>query len=160
MHIGLISDSHGNSSALRRAADFFSKRANIIIHCGDVTAPRHLEKLLAGQIPVHLVRGNCDRDLRGFKRAAYSHNLIFHDRAGWLEADGVKIGFTHGDSSAIFYSLLNRKPDYLIQGHSHERTDNRNDGTRIINPGAASSSVALLDTESGKLEFHDLNDQH
>jgi hypothetical protein len=158
MLIGLISDSHGNTTVLQKAAEFFSGRVDIIIHCGDVTAPRHLNPLLDTQIPVHLSRGNCDRDPAGFERASRRSNLIYHDRAGWLEPNGAEIAFTHGDSTGIFYNLLNRSPDYLIQGHSHERMDQEVDSTRLINPGAATSSVALLDTETDKLEFHELND--
>ena len=49
------------------------------------------------------------------------------------------------------------QPDYLLFGHSHHATDERDGVTRCINPGALSRAaqytVALLDLETDALQF-------
>ncbi len=53
--------------------------------------------------------------------------------------------------------LSEQKHDYLLQGHTHVRHDERIGKTRVINPGALhrarEKTVALLDTATDRLVF-------
>ncbi len=162
MKLGIISDTHGGTEYIERAADKFGERnIDLIAHCGDVTRPRHLQPLFSlGENPLQLALGNCDRNVPAFRRAAAENKLKLHGQGGVLNLNEKKVALTHGDSHYILRRLLKEEPDFLLRGHSHEKTDRRISGTRLINPGSAgrgTHSAAILTTTTGNLEFIDLN---
>ncbi len=160
MKVGLISDTHGATEYLEDALRQLRERGvQLIIHCGDVTAPKHLTPILAGGWELHLVYGNMDRRRRAFPSLESEDGLRCHGESGWVERDGKRIGFTHGNLDSTMRQLRARSPDYLVRGHTHERKDVSKGDTRIINPGSVKppgASAAVLDLETDRLTFLDL----
>ena len=103
MKIGVISDTHGNVSALRKALPFF-EGADLIIHAGDVLyhpprlgcaedydIPAFVEILNNLQTAVLIARGNCDPEV-------YEELLEMPVQSPYAMADlqGVRIVVSHG----------------------------------------------------------------
>ncbi len=157
MLIGLLSDTHDRSEMMARGvATLQARGAGFFIHCGDVCSPEMLDHLVG--LPSAFVFGNCDWDRGGLQRYADSVGVACHGSFADLELGGKAIAVVHGDDSTrLVQALESRKYDYLFHGHTHIRRDTRVGKTRIINPGAlfraTEKSVALLDTETDRLEF-------
>jgi predicted phosphodiesterase len=72
-----------------------------------------------------------------------------------LELDGKRVAVFHGHERGFRPVLAAAEHDYLLHGHSHSREDYRQNGMRVINPGAlqraTAYTVALLDLETDEL---------
>lgn len=151
MLIGIISDSHDNISAIRKAVNIFNERkVDIVLHAGDFVAPFTAGEF--GKLKMKLVGvfGNNDGDkqhlLERFKNIGEIHPEPFE-----LELENKRICLVHQ------VSCLDKKNncDIIIYGHSH-KVDIKKGKPLIINPGecggwiTGESTVAILDT-------HDLN---
>jgi putative phosphoesterase len=160
MFIAVISDTHDNRSAIRKALGLARGRgAAEIFHCGDL-ASAGVVGLFSGWT-LQYVAGNMDRDA-GEIRAAV-------DRLGTgsvcaaelqLERDGLRIALMHGNrADRLAQVLQSGEYDFVFHGHTHRRRDERIGRTRVVNPGALGSaavgnySFCLLDTSNGEIEF-------
>ena len=153
--VGLLSDSHGRAERTERAVDaLLAAGADMLVHAGDIETEQVLD-CLAGH-SAHIVWGNCDWDQAGLGRYAKDIGISVHGDAGEVEADGVRIAFTHGHLTAALRAAMASGAAYLVHGHTHERRDERVDGVRIINPGALHRAhpftVALLTPRTGDLK--------
>ena len=154
MRIGILSDTHDQVSRTAGAvARLIAEGAEALIHCGDLTGPDIVYECAV--IPAHFVFGNGDFEEAALRRAIGSCGGICLERGGELELGGKRIAVAHGDSAAEIRRLAAAKPDYLMFGHSHVATDEREGPTRWINPGAlhraSTWTVALLDLDSDVL---------
>ena len=157
MLIGILSDTHDRVDAMAAGMALLRARgAEFFIHCGDVGSERVLDHL-AG-VPAAFVFGNTDWDRAALTRYAKSIGVPCHNALADLDLGGKKFAVTHGDDFKLKQRLLTeQRHDYLLQGHTHLRADERVGRTRIINPGALhrakEKTVALLDTASDRLSF-------
>ncbi len=157
MLIGIISDSHDNISAIRKAVNIFNKRnVDIVLHAGDFIAPFTAGEF--GKMKAKLVGvfGNNDGDkrhlLERFKNIGEIHREPFE-----LELDNKKVNLMH----QINQLDRNNKYDIVIYGHSH-KIDIKKRSPLIINPGECGgwitgrSTVVILDTQTVVPEIIDL----
>ncbi len=130
MRILLASDTHGNISDL---VDFLGdEEFDLLFFLGDyVRDGIEIAKRL--DIPGKIVRGNGDRNVRGF-----SNDEIF-------ELKGKKMFLTHGHEYGVSFGLDNIYyrakeigADYVFFGHTHVPIIERIDQMTIMNPGSAS----------------------
>jgi uncharacterized protein len=138
--VGVISDTHG---LLRPQALDALRGSQLIIHAGDIGAPRILKEL-AQIAPVRAVRGNVDVQ-------------------PWAEAlpqtEVVEIGGAH------LYVLHNLKQLDLnpraagfaavISGHSHQPGQKVRQGVLYFNPGSAGARRFRLPISVGRIHFMD-----
>ena len=106
------------------------RRADLILHAGDVTSPSVLDELRA-YAPVHVALGNNDgRDVREWGALDEVH----------LELEGVRLVMVHetGPATGRERRLRRRFPDadVVVFGHSHIPIDSSADGLRLFNPGS------------------------
>jgi putative phosphoesterase len=155
--IGILSDTHEHAEITAASVALLRARgAQFFIHCGDVGSEQVLDQL-AG-LPCAFVFGNCDWDRDQLERYAANIGVACHGVFADLELGGKRFAVLHGDDSHLRERLLIAQGhDYLLQGHTHVRLDDRVGRTRIINPGALfrarEKTVALLDTATDQLEF-------
>jgi uncharacterized protein len=160
MLIGMMSDTHNNTTNLSKALEIF-RRAGVktLFHLGDFTSPETAARLEGFRV-IHTV-GNGDYlsgEIRTRLLALNPENYSGMVFTG--EVDGVLFAATHGH--------LNRKVEelagmgqyrYVLHGHSHRRRDEQQGGARIINPGALGGlhpqerSIALLDLAEDRVMF-------
>jgi len=159
--IGILSDTHDRVDAAAAAVELLRKNgASYLIHCGDVGSERVLDHLV-GPIPAAFVWGNTDWDRMSLQRYAESVGIQCFGSFGELSLDGKLIALLHGDDIKLKHRILKEaRHDYLLQGHTHIRLDERVGRVRVINPGAlhrvAVKSVALLDTSTDHVTFVNL----
>jgi len=157
MIIGILSDTHDRVEAMAAAMAVLREGgAEFYIHCGDVGGRGVLDHL-AG-VPAAFVWGNNDWDRPDLERYAARLGIACHGSLAELDLGGKSIAVIHGDDLRLKQSLLaSKKYDYLLHGHTHVRSDERIEMTRVINPGALyrarEKTVAILDTAADRLTF-------
>jgi len=160
MLIGIMSDSHDNMNAIKKAVKFFNgHKVELVLHAGDIVSPFtaiEFEKLKMKFIGVF---GNNDGDkpylLTRFKKIGSLNYDPFE-----LTAGGKKIVLMH-QPKFIEQLLHSAKYDLVVYGHTH-KIDIREGKSVVINPGetggwlSGRETVALLDTSDLKPEIFDL----
>jgi len=160
--IGILSDTHDNLDAIRRAVQLFKDaECTLVIHAGDFVAPFAARELGKAGCPIRAVYGNCDGEKAGLADAIkpfgtiqdapliFSYAdlsiLVQHDAGGPGLTPGVRLRRTRpGIKTTDEY-------DVVIFGHTHKAKVERAGRTLIVNPGEAGGwisglkTVALLD---------------
>ena len=168
MKIAIISDSHDNLPNIEKAIKYINKqKISTIIHCGDVCAPVILgefAKLFKGK-EIHVVKGNVDGDIEGFKVMEKKYpKIIYHGNTGKLEIGNLKLGkgkliltFCHEPFVAKKMAEA-QKYDFVFHGHTHKPWQEKVGNTTIINPGTLAGlfnkgTFAIFDTETQKAQL-------
>jgi len=166
MKVGILSDSHGKSHRLAKAlAELTDRRAEIIVHCGDVSGVKGIEQLsCAGK--AYMVAGNMDRHIENLAAAAEKWGIGYACEVIEIPlGNGKRLAATHGNDEQVLGQLISdQRFDYVCHGHTHRRRDEKIGRTRVINPGALHHprqpnwpSAAVLDTETDSLEWVDMD---
>jgi uncharacterized protein len=160
MLIGVMSDTHNNSSNLLKALEIFRKAGvETLFHLGDITRPDMAAQLNGFRI-IHTV-GNGDYLSGEIRNRLLEMNpenfsgMVFTGEIG-----GERIAATHGHLPGKVEELA-RSAQYrfVLHGHSHRRRDEKQWGARIVNPGALGGlhpqerSIAILDLAEGRVMF-------
>ena len=168
--IGVISDTHDDIGAVRRASRIFLKRGvELVLHLGDIVAPFTLRAFHeAGVDRLHAVYGNNCGERIGLRKAAESLGYTIEEWPRELEVAGRRLLLIHGTGPAektvkLAETLASTgRYDAVLYGHTH-RVDNRVvGGTLLLNPGEACGcltgrrTAALLDTATMRVELLDL----
>jgi putative phosphoesterase len=162
MRIGILADTHSQLARVTDAVERLERSgARALFHCGDLLDVEVAIRCL--ELPAYFVFGNNDRDRKRIAEAIFRRGgtlLGENGEGGEVELGGKRIAMTHGHLKTEVRRLLAGRPDYLLVGHSHKKSDSRAGSTRIINPGALHRaipwSVALLDLGTDHLEFLEL----
>lgn len=157
VHVVVTADTHLKRSwpnrTLPDAAVAVLRRADVVLHAGDITEPEHLELIadLAGA-PVHAVLGNNDPELVGTLPEALE-----------LELGGVRIGMVHdsGPTRGREARLHDRFPtcDVVVFGHSHVPWNAAGvAGQLLFNPGSPTErrqqphrTIGVLELRGGRV---------
>jgi len=169
MKIGVISDTHGNINAFRKALEIFAG-VDMIVHAGDVLyhpprlgcsegydIPAFVEALNGLDIPIAMAQGNCDPQV-------YEELLEMptQQQYAYVSRENLCIVANHGHllTREAMIALGKRyKADYFISGHTHVPVLEDVGGLVLMNPGSPAipkyevdgrlvPSVGLI-TESG-----------
>jgi hypothetical protein len=156
MRIGILSDTHDQVARTATAvAMLIAEGVEALIHCGDLTGPEVVA--VCGRLPSYYVFGNNDFQEDRLRRAMARVGGTCLERGGELALKRWRVALTHGDSNSELRRLRALDPDYLLFGHSHRPTDERDGPTRWINPGAlyraTAWTVAVLDLASDALHW-------
>lgn len=133
MKIGVISDTHIRSLDKTIPNEVFEifEGVDLILHAGDILIEEVLIQLQA-VAPVIAVAGNND---------SYEIYKKYGTRR-LIEAEGKKIGLTHGMSRGKTYmsayaEFLNDNVDCIVYGHSHISHNEIINNILFFNPGSA-----------------------
>jgi putative phosphoesterase len=150
MLIGILSDTHDDMSAIRKAVDIFNARGVAhVIHAGDLTSPFTFEVLNELNCRMSGVFGNNDGD-RLLLTQKSEGNLS--PQPLLMTLGGKKIVVVHEPD--LVDALADSKHfDLIVYGHTHRSEVRRVKRTLVINPGKAAalhkgdSTLAVFDTE-------------
>ncbi|MFC2316214.1 MAG: YfcE family phosphodiesterase [Selenomonas massiliensis] len=146
MKIGIVSDSHGNTSVFETMlAVPGAREAELWLHAGDFAPDADDLEILSGR-RVARVLGNCDLFMDG----VYDETVV--------EAAGHRIFLTHGhlfnvrfDTMMLAEAARTAGADIAVYGHTHIALEEHGDVT-VLNPGsiarprdAARGSFMLVD---------------
>ena len=132
MRLLVLSDTHIPDHAKSLPAGLVPalRKADLILHAGDVTSPRLLDEL-SSYAPVHAARGNNDGD----EVAAWG---ALEEVA--LQVEGIRVAMVHmsGPARGRERRLLRRFPQagLIVFGHSHIPMNYAHQGVRLFNPGS------------------------
>jgi putative phosphoesterase len=159
--IGIMSDSHDNIPAIRRAVETFnSMGVDLVIHAGDLISPFTANEFRNLEPEMVAVFGNNDGEREGLKKA-YSEICLIEDFKE-ISVEGWKFSIIHGTNPQIVDALAKcGKYDVLIRGHTHE-LEIKESETLIINPGevcgyvSGKQTVVLVDPDDLNCEVINL----
>lgn len=163
MKLGIVSDTHDNLEKAKAAINFFNSRdIDTVIHCGDMVSP-FTAKLFDSDFNFHYVRGNNDGEWN-LKQTIQQYGKFYNNIAE-LEIDSEKFAVYHGTEEEIVQALVNSgNYDYILRGHTHQRKHERHKDTVEINSGGIKLpdqeeqfSIAILETDTGEVNFHKYN---
>ena len=127
----VFSDSHGNLGFMQKAVE--RERPERILHLGDVSRDAERLQSLCPDIPVEMVRGNCDG---WYGDAPEERELSFL---------GQKVWMAHGHEYHVKLSVgaftseaRSREAAVALFGHTHEPVCFREGPMWVMNPGTAS----------------------
>jgi putative phosphoesterase len=142
--IGILSDTHDNIDAIRRAVGIFKDAGcSLIIHAGDFVAPFAARELGAAGIPVRAVFGNCDGEKHGLAEAVNPFGTV-QEPPLVLRIEGKSILVVHRDNEAR--KSIRAGYDAVIFGHTHRSEVRHAGGTLLVNPGEVGGWVTGLRT--------------
>jgi len=176
MRVGLISDTHGDAEAWRRAMQIFAT-CELILHAGDhlyhgafnPVLPTYDPKELTREmnecdITVLHARGNCDSEVDQFAlKDPIMSPYVF------CRLEGLNVLVTHGDSMdkmKLVEQALTYGVHLLVRGHTHIHGIWEHGSMLVCNPGSPSlpkgdgipsvgiyedTRVSLYDVRSGDL---------
>jgi putative phosphoesterase len=152
MRLVVLSDTHIPDFAKALPAHLLPalRRADLILHAGDVTGSEVLDEL-AGYAPVHVAMGNGDRP--GVQDWGALPVVE-------LDLDGTRVAVIHdtGPREGRERRMRRRFPqaDLLVFGHSQIPIDAEHEGLRLLNPGSPTwkrrqpaPTYATVDIEGG-----------
>jgi putative phosphoesterase len=150
--IGIMSDSHDNIPALRKAVETFNTSdVDLVIHAGDLISPFTAQEFKNLDAEMVAVFGNNDGEREGLKKA-YAEICIIEDFKE-ISVEGWKFSIIHGTNPQIVDALAKcGKYDVLVRGHTHELEIKGNE-TLTINPGevcgyvTGKQTVVLVDPD-------------
>ena len=163
MLIGLLSDSHANTSRLEKAVSLLIRQgAEALVHCGDICAADQVAILADRGAPAYLVAGNMDRRPAELAKKAHACGVNF--AADFLEAplgDGRYLIALHGHNDQLLREfVVGGQFPYICHGHTHRAADKTYGPVRVICPGALvhprspkHPTAAILDTDSDTVRF-------
>lgn len=147
MRIAVVSDTHGDKSALKRALDRAGV-VDVIIHLGDNGLD--LAEAQPGVCETYAVHGNSD------PQKSLPEELL-------LNFCGHTLFLCHGHRYAVkqglqrlYYRGLELGADIVLFGHTHQAVNHQEEELLMLNPGSAArpcpgqrTSVAVLELEPG-----------
>ncbi len=162
--IGIISDSHDNLGAIRKAVEFFNdNEVKAVLHAGDLVSPftaKVFEKLKS---QLYVVFGNNDGDKVMLTKSFEDIGATVCGDFGKLTVDSLHIALLHGTNEALVKALAKSEDfDVIIRGHTHDPGIKVIKGTLLINPGECSgvlfgkATVATLGTANLNVEITEL----
>ncbi|ABM80549.1 phosphoesterase [Hyperthermus butylicus DSM 5456] len=171
MLVGLVSDTHDDVSAARRAAEVFSRHGvEVVLHLGDVVAPFTLKVFgEAGIRRLYAVYGNNCGERLGLQRLAVQYGYRIEEWPLLVEAGNRRILMLHGVGSQektrelVEALAASQRYDVVAYGHTHQVDVRRVGGVLVVNPGEACGcltgrkTVAILDTETLSVEIVELS---
>jgi hypothetical protein len=153
--VGVISDTHDNLDKVRQAIALFnSLGVDEVVHCGDIVAQFVLVEMNRLAAPLLLVFGNCDGDRAALRSRAQEFGFTLVNGPHRFVLGGKRFVVNHQPIAAT-------DCDFILHGHTHKLLHQPGAPT-IVNPGEAAgwltgkSTVAVLDTGTGAVEFHDI----
>lgn len=146
MKILVCSDSHGELEFMRRAIE--RERPDRVLHLGDVSADAHSIQREYPDLPMELVRGNCD----GWETTEPVERELF--------LGGKRIWMLHGHTwqvkmgqSLVVFEARTRGMDVVLFGHTHKPLCYLDGSLWVMNPGTISgwprATYGVMELENG-----------
>lgn len=152
--LGVVSDTHDNLDTVRQAVALFNRlEVERVVHCGDIVAQSVVVELGRLTAPVSLVYGNCDGDRKALAERSRQFGFDIGDGPLEVQVGGKRVVASHQPMDPV------PDCDYYLHGHTH-RPVHAPGRPATINPGeccgslSGRSTVAVLDTATGEVEFH------
>jgi hypothetical protein len=159
MRIGVVGDTHNRMPNVDRIVHLFREACvERIVHTGDITQPKVLERFARLDVPLIGVFGNNDQgERRRLEAEVRRFRMDFVDPPRTIEWAGRRILIVHDPEEAG--DAAQQELDLVLHGHTHRHRHELLDGTLIFNPGECAglrdgtNAVGLVDLISLEVEL-------
>jgi putative phosphoesterase len=151
MIIGILSDTHDDMAAIKKAVEMFNaENVSRVVHAGDIVSPFTFDAFRKLQCGIYGVFGNNDGDrllIRQKSEGTFSPQPLI------LTLHGRRIVVVH-EPDLVDALADSGHFDLVVYGHTHRSHLRKVKDTLVINPGKTArlhkggSTIAILDTES------------
>jgi hypothetical protein len=155
MIIGLISDTHDNIHAIKKAVEKFNQeRVELVLHAGDYIAPFTAEYFKPLDAPMIGVLGNNCAETELLKKVYSKVGAEIRGYYTEVKAGSLKIALLHGHRRQDVEKVETNGYDVVVTGHTHRSRIEKRDGVLYVNPGEAcgyltgEKTIAFLDSDS------------
>jgi len=143
--IGIMSDSHDNMDAIRKAVEAFNEaEVELVIHAGDMISPFTAKEIKKLNCEFKAIFGNNDGERDGLRK--FFNGICYHDDFQGLEIKGKKFAVIHGTNEDVVDALVKSgKYNVVIRGHTH-KLEVKEGKCMMINPGETCGYLSGLQT--------------
>ena len=142
MILGVVSDTHNRISNVEKIVDIFNQNSvDKVIHTGDITQAKTLERFSRLNCPLLGVYGNNDLDEIGLEETSLDNGFDFKLPPYIFSLKDKKIAVFHEPDP--IESLLERVNDIdlVLHGHTHRYRNEDINGVKFFNPGECAGSL-------------------
>ena len=157
MRVGVVSDTHNNIKNIEKIIKLFNfEKVELVIHTGDISSAKALDKFSDLNCNLIGVFGNNDRNEIGIEAAAQRNNFQFQEPPKLVNLNLKKIAIFHEPDFIDDFLLKNKEIDIVVHGHTHRYRNEVRNGVMIFNPGecagmfTGTNAIGILDLK--KLE--------
>lgn len=159
MRIGVVGDTHDRLGNVDQIVSLFREAAvERVVHTGDITQPRVLERFARLEVPLVGVYGNNDESTRDRLHAhALAFGMDLVDPPRTIEWAGRRILVVHDPEHS--HQALAHDHDLVLHGHTHRHRHEHQNETLFFNPGecagflAGRNAVGVIDLRSLEAEL-------
>ena len=136
MLVGVVSDTHNNLKNIEQIISLFNdEEICTVIHTGDITNSKSLEKFSTLNADLIGVYGNNDRNEEGLNDIAVQNNFQFQEPPSLITLCDKNIAIFHEPDVITNFLSENRNIDIVIHGHTHRYRHEVIDDILFFNPG-------------------------
>jgi len=155
MLIGVVSDTHNNLKNINKIISLFNdEKVDMVVHTGDITNTKSLEKFKALNCRLIGVFGNNDRTEFNLKECAKDNDFSFQEPPYLFEEENKQIAIFHEPDLIDSYLKKNNNIDIVLHGHTHRYRLQHIRNTLVFNPGESagmiegSNAIGIVDLRS------------
>ena len=136
MLIGVVSDTHNNLHNIDRIISLFNEeKINLVIHTGDITNSKSLEKFSDLNAQLVGVYGNNDKGETDLQDIVKKNSFEFQEPPKVLKIADKKIAIFHEPDLIDDFILKNKDIDIVLHGHTHRYRNEIVNNILYFNPG-------------------------
>ena len=136
MILGVVSDTHNHIANVKKIVTIFnSRKVDLVIHTGDISQPKTLERFSRLNCDLYGVYGNNDLEEKGLQETAKANGFKFQLPPLYFEYGGRNIAVMHDPLNLEEIIERYKTLDLIIHGHTHRYRYEIIGGVVVFNPG-------------------------
>ena len=136
MLVGVVSDTHNNLKNIEQIISLFNnEEITLVIHTGDITNSKSLEKFSTLNADLVGVYGNNDKNEVGLNDIAIQNNFQFQEPPSLVTLCEKNIAIFHEPDEITNFLSENKDVDIVIHGHTHRYRHEIVNDVLLFNPG-------------------------
>ena len=142
MILGVVSDTHNRIAHVEEIISIFnSKKVDRVVHTGDITQAKTLEKFSRLDCQLIGVYGNNDLLEEGLGKVSIRNNFLIKDPPLIVNLDNRKIAIFHEPDG--INDLIAKDPsiELILHGHTHRYREEVIGKVKVFNPGECAGSM-------------------
>ena len=142
MQIGVVSDTHNNLKNIEKIISLFNReKVSSVVHTGDISNAKSLEKFKALNCRLTGVFGNNDRDELSLKEFAEENDFLFQEPPVVFDEANKQIAIFHEPDLIESFLKRNNNIDIVLHGHTHRYRMQHIGNTLVFNPGESAGMI-------------------
>tara|TARA_B100000212_G_scaffold209241_1_gene158008 strand:- start:46679 stop:47170 length:492 start_codon:yes stop_codon:yes gene_type:complete len=142
MLVGVVSDTHNNLVNIEKIITIFNQRqVDFVVHTGDITNAKSLERFLDLKCDLYGVYGNNDTYEIGLEEVANKHDFKFQNPPLLLRKSDKEIAIFHEPDEIEKFLIDKKSIDVVLHGHTHRHRQEIINNVLFFNPGESAGMI-------------------